>query len=137
VRANVCSVETRWDVVPHGEGSRVTVHLQVPFSKVRCAGKHLCTSCCARKVPGVACTPFAAAAIRLCIHPHVVSLACSLRSVRCSLLPPACSLQRTVWKGFIEKGTFDSTLESMHAWRTMVRGRAGRLRRLCSLPAKA
>lgn len=58
-----CSVETRWDVAPAKGGSRVTVHIQVPFSK------------------------------------------------------------KTMWQRFIEKGSFDDTLEMVQGWRQMVRRR--------------
>lgn len=53
------SVETRWDVAPAKGGSRVTVHIQVPFSK------------------------------------------------------------KTMWQRFIEKGSFDDTLEMVQGWRQM------------------
>jgi hypothetical protein len=54
------TVESRWDVAPHGGGSRITVHLHVPFSK------------------------------------------------------------KTMWRSFIEKGSYDDVLEAMQRWSQMV-----------------
>lgn len=35
------------------------------------------------------------------------------------------ALQKTLWRGFIEKGTFDSSLEAAHQFKEMVRGGEG------------
>lgn len=64
------SVESRWDVVPAGDGCRVTVHVKVPFTK------------------------------------------------------------KTLWRGFIEKGTFDSSLEAAHQFKELA------MERLSAEPAR-
>ena len=44
-----------------------------------------------------------------------------------------CSLQKTMWRSFIEKGTVESTLESMQKWQQMVGGGACGWKCLCGL----
>lgn len=68
----------------------------------------------------------------------LASCAATSLNFRCRCLPrstPLCAppsaawhvpaLQKTLWRGFIEKGTFDSSLEAAHQFKELVRGGTG------------